>query len=376
MVLVRCLFGFACYLLLMSMQPLAKGAWYEHRILPGPLSIHLLEIDPVLAEIRPVHAGDKILSLEKTSSLARRFRAFAAVNGSFFRMWGTHAGTSSWHLKIDQQWMSFSSHKRGAIGWGKGGNEAMIDRLEVKGSLVVEQHSFPIDALNQPRSDHQAVLYSWQFDESSKTTSKGNEVGIDHFHTIRFSKPSYNEKLPFQGWIYSLGPQCTYNFPLENVGKKTTISIQAYPLMHPDHQDAWEHFDHIVGGTPVLIDCGEIVPDFQIEKVHQSFLDKRHARTAIGIKPNGHWIFVVVDGRQPELSIGMTMNELAQLMKELGCHSALNLDGGGSSTFVLNGQVVNSPYDEEDTDSSDTGERAVGDAILIFLKFPYQVHYF
>jgi len=358
------------------MQPLAKGAWYEHRMEKGPLSIHILEVNPSFAVIKPVHAGNKILALEKTSSLARMHRAFAAINGSFFRMNGTYAGSSAWHLKIDQHWLSFSPHKRGAIGWNKEGKEVLIDRLEVQGILKREEYSFPIDGLNQPRCDHQAVLYSWHLDECSHTSARGTEIGLDQLSVVRFLKPSLNENLPFKGWIYSLGPTCPFSFPYEQLGKKFEICIQAFPLLHPENKETWNQFEHIVGGTPVLVDHGNIISDFQNEKVRESFLEKRHARTAVGIKPDGNWVFVVVDGKQPNLSEGMTMNELAQLMRKLGCYSALNLDGGGSSTLVINGQVINSPCDEDDSESFCHGEREVGDAILIFLKFPYQIKYF
>lgn len=130
--------------------------------------------------------------------------------------------------------------------------------------------------------------------------------------------------------------------------------------------DEWEDMDHIVGGTPLLINNGKQVWDFSSEQTLKTFLFFRHARTAVGILPNGNWVFVVVDGKQPGLSLGMTMYELADFMEGLGCVKALNLDGGGSTTFVYRGQVVNSPIG--DGDDNDEGERAlrpVSDVILI-----------
>jgi exopolysaccharide biosynthesis protein len=117
--------------------------------------------------------------------------------------------------------------------------------------------------------------------------------------------------------------------------------------------------DHIVGGVPVLIDDGRVIEDFGPEKISAGFA-RRHPRTAIGIKPDGTWILVVVDGRQPNLSIGMTLQEMARFMSSLGCHEALNLDGGGSTTMVLHGEIANSP--------SDGKERPVSDAILLIKK--------
>ena len=83
-------------------------------------------------------------------------------------------------------------------------------------------------------------------------------------------------------------------------------------------------------------------------------LDIQHGRT--GFDPDGFthpiaavgWndqalFFVVVDGRQPRLSVGMTLPELASFLIELGCVQAMNLDGGGSAEVLVNGKIVNSP---------------------------------
>lgn len=131
----------------------------------------------------------------------------------------------------------------------------------------------------------------------------------------------------------------------------------------------WEEMDHIVGGAPLLIKDKTKVHDFSSEQTLSSFLSLRHARTAIGILPNGNWVFVVVDGKQPKLSLGMTIKELADFMEGLGCTDALNLDGGGSSTFVYQDQVVNQPTgDGDDDDKGKRILRPVSDAILIMQK--------
>lgn len=131
----------------------------------------------------------------------------------------------------------------------------------------------------------------------------------------------------------------------------------------------WEEMDHIVGGTPLLINNGKRIRDYSPEQTIESFLVLRHARTAVGILPNGHWVFVIVDGKQPKLSLGMTMYELADFMENLGCVKALNLDGGGSTTFVYDGKVVNQPIgDGDDDDHGKRVLRPVSDVILITKK--------
>lgn len=81
-------------------------------------------------------------------------------------------------------------------------------------------------------------------------------------------------------------------------------------------------------------------------------------------------LLATVDGRQPVMSVGMSLPELAGLLLEFGVLDAINLDGGGSTAMVVNGKLVNNPSDP-------TGERPVSDAILILpgkLQQKHRVH--
>ena len=85
------------------------------------------------------------------------------------------------------------------------------------------------------------------------------------------------------------------------------------------------------------------------------------ARRGETIAPCVVLVLVTVDGRQPQKGVGMTIEELAKLMIELGCVEAMNLDGGGSTTMVIRNKIANSPSDA-------TGERPVSDALLIVAR--------
>jgi len=95
--------------------------------------------------------------------------------------------------------------------------------------------------------------------------------------------------------------------------------------------------DFMVGGSHVLIQNGE-------PGELSSHLSGRHPRTAIGIDSEGFVYFVVVDGRS-KASLGMSLAELQQYVSQLGLVNAINLDGGGSSTMVLQESVMNTPSD-------------------------------
>lgn len=107
---------------------------------------------------------------------------------------------------------------------------------------------------------------------------------------------------------------------------------------------------------PSLVEDGEITVDTNSE-VGQSMASNQ--RTAIGIIDENHYIIVVSDGRTSE-SEGLSLYQLAEVMKSYGVKTAYNLDGGGSSTLYFNGQVINKP-----TTNGTISERAVSDIVYI-----------
>ena len=122
-----------------------------------------------------------------------------------------------------------------------------------------------------------------------------------------------------------------------------------------------------VGGRPVLVRDSAIV--VAVDSAGSASFVARNPRTAAGIAANGkRLLFAVVDGRQLPYSDGMSLRELATLMRGLGARDAINLDGGGSSTLVYaepdSGgalRIANRPSDKE-------GERTVGDALAVIRR--------
>ena len=108
---------------------------------------------------------------------------------------------------------------------------------------------------------------------------------------------------------------------------------------------------------PSLVENGEISVD-QNTEVRQAMT--KNPRTAIGIVDKNHYILVVSDGRTTE-SEGLSLYELAEILKEYGATTAYNLDGGGSSTMYFNGNIVNNPT----TNGHNISEREVSDIVYI-----------
>ena len=108
---------------------------------------------------------------------------------------------------------------------------------------------------------------------------------------------------------------------------------------------------------PALVENGEIAVGTN-EEVGQAMAS--NPRTAIGIIDENHYIIVVSDGRTSE-SKGLSLYQMAEVMKSYGAKTAYNLDGGGSSTLYFNGQVINKPT----TGGNKISERAVSDIVYI-----------
>ncbi len=139
--------------------------------------------------------------------------------------------------------------------------------------------------------------------------------------------PHDGEGVDVRGIAYSLGEQTSDGYMSPEHTKTVYISS--------DNRVVFESVEspyNAVSGNIMLIEHGEV----QTFQPDNSYLQKPHPRTAIGLSEDENTlIIVVVDGRQPNYSVGATMPELAQVMLDYGAYRALNLDGGGSSVLVI-----------------------------------------
>lgn len=136
-------------------------------------------------------------------------------------------------------------------------------------------------------------------------------------------------------------------------------------ILRTDSARLWEGSltdSNILTAGPLLLYHGEPQPI----RNDRTFVNQRHNRSAIGIRPDGTILLFIVDGRTKE-SEGMTIDELTKTLSWLGCHNALNLDGGGSTTLYVkdfpNNGVVNYPSDNGIFDHR--GERAVSNILMV-----------
>ncbi|MDD2485820.1 MAG: phosphodiester glycosidase family protein [bacterium] len=145
------------------------------------------------------------------------------------------------------------------------------------------------------------------------------------------------------------------------IDKSGVISLGLEPAMSASFSldsQAGNLLWHCLGAGPRLVEKGRIRIAAREEAFKDDIAVGRAPRTGLGLAADGTLFLVAVDGRQPSLSIGMTLEELAVLLLKQGAYDALNLDGGGSSSLYLEGKLLNNP--------SDGRERPVASALAVF----------
>jgi exopolysaccharide biosynthesis protein len=230
-------------------------------------------------------ASEQGKGLETTPELAVKSEAIVAINGGYFTFKPdtAHGGLSSVSLLV-------SSGKMIAT------NQEMVSRKDANGRLNI---CYPT---------------------RSAFGLKGRKVDV--------------------AWVYSEGGK-TYFYQQPN--PISDDFVQPKPTEKtPSKRKKWK-MKEVMGGGPVLVE------NFQKRITDKEELLAQIAgvnpRTAVGYTAKNELIFLVVDGRQ-EISEGVTFDELADIFVGLGAKEAVNLDGGGSSTFWANGQVINKPSDK------------------------------
>jgi hypothetical protein len=194
--------------------------------------------------------------------------------------------------------------------------------------------------LNEDRPHDGAALYTPAIGASTHTTG-GREIvleqdeddlwlplraGETYTAKVREVREVGNTPLASNIMVLSLSPRLAAQTPKLEQGALLKISTATMPDL--------TGVKTALGGGPVLVRHGK--------PASLESSPERHPRTALGWNTN-HFFLVVVDGRQPSLSIGMRLSELAEYMSRIGCDEAINLDGGASATCWIYGQVMNSP---------------------------------
>ncbi len=361
-------------------RQLTRGITHRQICENGVLT-NILTVAPTAAEVRPYRALGAGIGTESVASLARRENAFAAINGGFFETVGTFRGESVGALKIDGEWVSEPEQGRAAIGFRTthGKIETAIDRITLQQTLVLPSgETLQIDGINRSRGENECIRYRPGFHSVTLTTPDGVEAVVRNHVVISIQKDVGSTAIPIDGYILSASGQ-KGDFLLAHLREGDPLEVRE---TRHSAQDNWAGFTHIIGGGPLLLQAGRPVPPrtYAAEGFDPAFHNFWHPRTAIGKKADGTLLFVTITAADRDVRRGVTLPELAARLSAWGATDALNLDGGHSSTLVIQNVIVSVRESRKKAGSvKETGNRrirplppqegrAIADALLIFLR--------
>ena len=331
----------------------------------APVAAYLLRLDPSKVRLDSALAHGQIMGPQRVDDIAARNGAIAAVNGGFFNV---KNGEPQGLLKVAGELVSDTGPLKGAViirAPPKERTSLLFDliaaRMALRFSVNGKDFVVPIDGVDTTRARGKLMIYTPAYHEDTDTAANGVEWVLDGqpLKIVDIQTNVGRARIPRSGAALSFGglelPE-----PLAALAEGTEVKLETtwrtaagVPIEH------LETADHIVNGAGLLRRNGEVLTNWDAENLKaETFTHMRHPRTLIGVDNYGFFWLAAVDGRQPDYSVGMTFAELQRLADRLQLRDALNLDGGGSTTMVVTGKVINRPSDP-------TGPRPVSDAIVV-----------
>ena len=322
----------------------------------GPTAIRVVTVElsrpPTLDTVL---AGDALPGLETTTSMARRRGAVVAVNGDYFLSDGRPV-----HVYAEDGVLVKSANDLGrGLAVSADETRRYVGFLDLRTSITGPGgERLAVDRVNNgPATAGQRALH----------TSLGGALERPPVMrcTARFrmtAPPALDAEGHVRTPLTTTDPAC--GDPAPPAGGEAVLTAAPSEPLPPwgrgspaswDWQLAgWPGVLDVMGGNPAVVRGGAIA-EGDVDGVGAYY--ERNPRTAVGFTADGKALLVVVDGRQAGYSVGMTLRELGQVMVNLGAVEALNLDGGGSTVMVVNGQPVSRV--------SGGAERPVANALLV-----------
>jgi hypothetical protein len=335
--------------------------------------------------------GPDLETRERTSDLARSAGAVAAVNGGFF-VFDPRAGAPGDPAGVgvyEGELLSEPVGGRPALVLRPDARETDIVRTRWAGAAVTESGDrLPLDGLNrvpglirncggtlddtptdQPLHDFTCTdddeLVAFTPDFGSVTPQgEGVEVVLDRRDVVVDVRSPRGGPLPAGGRsVQATGEHTDWLRTHANIGDE--LHVRTRLIGDTGSRLPLTPGTAVINGGPELVRDGEVhatpATDGMVHAGNPSFyygwVHKRHPRTLAGVDTKGRLVLVTADGRSTG-ALGLSIAEAAEVAQALGLSQAINLDGGGSTTMVVDGQVINQPSDTQ-------GERPVGDAVLV-----------
>jgi len=285
---------------------------------------------------RPRSPSQGHFYLESVSDICQNNHALAGINGTFFASNGDPLGA----LIIDGEIVSYPIHDRTAF-FLDNNNQPYIDNIFLNASLkITNGPRYKINGINQGRNYNDTILYTPRWGKSTGTNNQGIEMVVSKRRVEEINLA--DSKIPEDGYVVSLSGPAVETLS-EQVkkweGAQLTLNVISY-------NTAPQNITQLISGGPRLVKNGYAYVTKHEEKFQPDVAKNAAARTAIGITRDKQLLLVIVKGpsvnkwkKDAYPTLGITLEELAELMKSLGAYQAMNLDGGSSASMVIDGKT-------------------------------------
>jgi len=364
---------------------LAPGVEYRHFIdKRGPFDVQLVRVNlrrPDI-ELRALRAKGELRGRERPTEMIHRVEGgtvLAAVNADFFEL---KTGENENNQVIAGEWWKgvkvtdspYDTYDNTHIQFGVDATKhPVMDRFVFVGIALAHGVATPIitENFNPSGKPEGTALYTARFGETtpqdtSRQTAEATLIAAGRRgDTLLYVRQgpvasASGNPIPRDGAVLAAyGPGLRMK-EVQSMADGDTVRVllTTMPQMPSRHPPTL-----LVGGWPRIVKDGRNIAGEAptVEGTISRNAELRHPRTSIGFsRDSSTLILLTVDGRS-ENSGGMTLVELANMMRKLGAWQAMNFDGGGSTTMVIDGAVVNKPSDT-------TGEREVGNVLAVIKK--------
>ncbi|HZR19509.1 MAG TPA: phosphodiester glycosidase family protein [Verrucomicrobiae bacterium] len=320
-----------------------------------PLSIHIVRVERARTDWEFCTAlgkgttlGMAVVSDQVKALPANCGQPLAAINGDFYEKSEKYLGRPR-DVQIHEGEVISTPAGHTCFWMDPDGTPHMINVFSRFRVIWPDGKSTPI-GLNQLREDDAAVLFTPVTGTSTRTSGGFDlileaatnspwlplRIGQKYTARIRELHTGGDAPLTRETMILSLGPALAAKLPTPHPGASLQLVTETFPDLSSAHM--------AIGGGPSLVENGKAMN-------WPGFLHMRHPRSALGWNKD-YFFMVEVDGRQSNLSVGMTFSELANYLVKLGCTEAINFDGGGSATLWALGAVRNSPSEGDERPSA------------------------
>ncbi|MGO8674926.1 MAG: phosphodiester glycosidase family protein [Limisphaerales bacterium] len=330
----------------------------------APMSVHIIRVKRSATDVLFCTTSGKgdVLGMDNVAEQLKTVPAdlgqvVAAINGDFYyKTKGYEGRPRDVQIRRGEVVSSPSGHTSFWI--DPRGQPRMTNISSLFRVVWPDGKTTPI-GLNQYRTNDAAVLFTAAVGRSTRAgggleyilepaAAKGPwlplRAGQVYEARVREVNNAGHSPLGPRTMVLSVGPKLVPALAPVAPGALVKVITETFPDL--------SGVDAAIGGGPALVHAGKIMQ-------WKDPVQVRHPRTAIGWNDDDI-LLVVVDGRQMDVSIGMTLPELAQYMLKLGCKEAMNFDGGGSTTLWAFGAVKNSP--------SEGQERPASNALVVLKK--------